>query len=278
MKKLGLALLMSLLMSASYGQYGVIVDYKKDSWNNVKNNKLHVVYEEEGASSYDKALTAALSGNWNFNEIEFITYEEYEELQKIETNFFMISVDFTSTQVGRYNENLSYIYIIKGNKKGAKKGDISHFYKLASIQSGDISREIYLPVLIKHLNKSIEEVVASEIKSLGDNTKKLNVNRSKIKDNPLYLLNSDLNDRITSEQDIKEHYKGEVKIISREELSQKIKDSEDINILFCARSTTKSYLHIYSAKTGEEYYNAFNMVTNKYPAGLISFHLKKWNK
>lgn len=278
MKKLGLVLLMSFVMSFSYGQYGVIVDYKTNTWNKVKNDKLYVVYEEDGNSTYDKALKEALTANWSFSAVEYINYEKYQELQKIETNFFMLSVDQTTTKPGRYNEDLSYIYIIKGNKKGSKNGDISNFYKLASVQSGDISRETYLPVLIKHLNKSIVEVVQGKIKSLGDNTKKLNANKSKIKDKPLYLLQSDLNDKITSEQDIKEYYKGEVKIISIEELSQRIKDGEDINILFCTRSTTKSYLHIYNAKTGKEYYNAFNLISNKYPAGLISFHLKKWNK
>ena len=198
MKKILVTLLMSLMLSISYGQYGVIVDYKKETWNEVKNNKLYVVYEEGGSSTYDKALKEALTANWEFNDIEYISYEEYQELQKIESNFFLVSVDFSSTQAGRYNEELSYMYIVRGYKKGAKKGDISRFPKLASMQTGDISRETYLPLLIKHLNKSIDEIMSGKIKSLGDNTKRLNVNKGKVKDKILYLLKTDLNDKITS--------------------------------------------------------------------------------
>jgi hypothetical protein len=282
MKRIVLGLLMSLIITAGYGQYGVIVDYKKETWSEVKNNKLYIVYEEGGSSSYDKSLKEALTANWNFSEVEYIKYEKYEELQKIETNFFLISVDFTATQAGKYNESLSYMYIIrgykKGAKKGAKKGDISRFPQLAAIQTGDISRETYLPVLIKHLNKSVEEVMSGKITSLGDNTKQLNSNKSKIKSKTLYLLETDLNDKITSEEDLKADYVGQVKVISQEELSNKIKAGEDVHILFCARSSTKSYLHVYNAKTGEEYYNSSNMVTKKWPAGIIPYHYKKWNK
>lgn len=278
MKRIVLGLLMSIILSVSYGQYGVIVDYKKETWSEVKKNKLYVVYEEGGSSSYDKALKEALTANWKFCDVEYIKYEKYEELQKIETNFFMISVDFTATQAGRYNENLSYMYIIRGYKKGAKKGDISRFPQLAAMQTGDLSRETYLPVLIKHLNKSVEEVSLGKIKSLGDNTKRLNSNKSKVKSKTLFLLKTDLNDKITSEEDIKENYVGKVKVISKEELSNKIKVGEDVHILFCARSSTKSYLHVYNANTGEEYYNSFNLVTKKWPAGIIPYHFKKWNK
>jgi hypothetical protein len=278
MKRIALGLLMSIIMSASYGQYGVIVDYKKETWSEVKKNKLYVVYEKEGSSTYDKALKEAITSNWNFSTVEYISYSKYEELQKIETNFFLISVDFTSTEVGKYNEELSYAYIVRGYKKGAKKGDISQFPKLASMQTGDISREIYMPLLIKHLNRSVEMVMSGEITSLGANTKSLNANRKKIKTKILYLLETDLNGKITSESDIKENYIGEVQVISKEELANKIKEGEDVNILFCARSSTKSYLHVYNAATGEEYYNSFNLVTKKLPAGIIPYHLKKWNK
>ena len=37
MKGIVLGVLMSLIMSVSYGQYGVIIDYTKETWNEVKN-------------------------------------------------------------------------------------------------------------------------------------------------------------------------------------------------------------------------------------------------
>ena len=279
MKGIVLGVLMSLIMSVSYGQYGVIIDYTKETWTKVKKSKLYVVYENEGTSAYDKALKDAITANWKISNVEYINYEQFEELQKIESNVFLLSVDFTSSQPGRYNENLSYMYIVKGHKKGAKKGDIGNFPKLAAMQTGDLSREVYLPLLIKHLNKSVEEVAAGKITSLGDNTKKLNANRSKVKSKVLYLLETDLNDKVTSEKDIKDGgYEGKVKVVSKEELAKKIKDGEDVNILFCARSSTKSYIHVYNASTGDEYYNSFNLVTKKWPAGIIPYHFKKWNK
>ena len=278
MKKILLGMLMLGLLSTSYAQYGVIVDYKKETWKELKKKTLYVVYDDEGTSTYDKALKEAVTSNWNFNEVEFINYSSYEEKQKVETNFFLLSVNQTVSAAGRYNESLSYMYIIRGYKKGAKKGDISRFPQLAAVQSGSNDREIYLPLLIKHLNKSIDEVVSGKITSLGANTKKLNVNKRKVKSKRLYLLESDLNGKIKTEADLKEGYVGEVSVISKEELANKIKAGEDAHVFFCARSSTKSYVHIYNAKTGEEYYNSFNLVSKKWPAGIIPYHFKKWNK
>ena len=278
MKKILLGITMTVLMSTAYSQYGVMVDYKKETWSKLKNGKLYVVYEGGGTSEYDKALKEALDSNWKFSNFECIDYAKFEELQKMESNFFLLSVDVTKSKAGRSTQNLSYMYIVSGHKKGAKKGDISNFPQLAAMQTGNLAQETYLPLLIKHLNRSVEQVALGKLRSLGDNTKKLNANRSKIKRKPLYILDIDLNNKITSVADIKKSYSGKVYVVSQEELAAKIKSGEEVNVFFCARSSSKSYVHVYNTATGDEYYNSFNLISKKWPAGIIPYHFKKWNK
>lgn len=266
------------IFSISYGQYGSVVDYRKETWGKVKKSKIYVVFEDEGNSDYDKALKEAITTNWDFSPVEFINYSKYEALQKDESNYFMLTVDFTKSEAGRYDMNLRYTYIISGYEKGAKKGDISKFPQLAALQTGENTRETYMPLLIKHLNKKVKDVYSGKVQKLGDNTKMLNDNRGKIKTKPLYILEGDLNDKVKSVEDIKSGYSGEVYVVSQEELAKKIKSQEDINVFFCARSSTKSFVHIYNAKTGVEYYNSFNLIAKKWPAGIIPYHYKKWNK
>ena len=275
MKRIGLGLLMSIILSVSYGQ---LMDYKKKTWSELKENSLYVVLEEEGNSTYDKALKEAVDLNWKFSQVEYVDYDQFETLQKDEHNFFLLSVDFTLSKTGRYDENQSLVMIVKGYKRGAKKGDISNFPKLATLQTGNLAREPYLPLLIKYLDTNINQAISGTVTSIMENAKKVKGFKSKIKKKPLYLLESDLNDKITSVADIKKDYIGEVSIISKEELTDKIKAGEDINVFFCTKSSTKSYVHIYNAATGEEYYNSFNLITKKWPAGIIPYHFKKWNK
>jgi hypothetical protein len=275
MKRIGLGLLMSIILSVSYGQ---LMDYKKKTWSELKENTLYVVLEEEGNSTYDKALKEAVDLNWKFSQVEYVDYDQFETLQKDEHNFFLLSVDFTLSKTGRYDENQSLVMIVKGYKRGAKKGDISNFPKLATLQTGNLAREPYLPLLIKYLDTNINQAISGTVTSIMENAKKVKGFKSKIKKKPLYLLESDLNDKITSVADIKKDYIGEVSIISKEELTDKIKAGEDINVFFCTKSSTKSYVHIYNAATGEEYYNSFNLITKKWPAGIIPYHFKKWNK
>ena len=242
MKRLVLGLILFGLISVKYGQYGALVEYKKTTWAELKTSKLYVVYEDDGNSNYDKALKEAIVSNWTFSEVEYINYDKYEEIQKDESNFFLLSVDFTKTESGRYNQELSYLYLIRGYKKGAKKGDISNFPRLATLQTGESNREAYITLLIKHLDLSINQVMSGKIKSLGDNTKQLNANRSKIKSKMLYVLDTDLNSKVKSISDIKSGYVGKISVVSKEELSKHIKAGEDVNVFFCARSSAKSFV------------------------------------
>lgn len=278
MKKLVLGIIMLGLISLSYAQYGRIIEYKKTTWNELKKSKLYVVYEDEGNSEYDKKLKESIDLNWKISEVEFINYDKYENIQKDESNFFLISVNLTKTESGRYDQELSYSYLIKGYKKGAKKGDISNFPQLAAIQTGDDAREVYIPLLIKNLNNNIEKVISGNIKSVGDNLKMIKSNKSKIKQKPLYVLKLDLNDKIKSATDIKKDYVGKVFVVTKEELYKKIIAGENINVFLTTRSATKSWVHVYNAKSGDELYSSFNLISKKWPAGIIPYHYKKWNK
>tara|TARA_B100000809_G_scaffold233571_1_gene250378 strand:- start:526 stop:1353 length:828 start_codon:yes stop_codon:yes gene_type:complete len=275
MRRIVLGLMMSMFLSVSYGQ---LIDYKKETWAEVKKSKLYVVYEEGGTSAYDKALKEAVDLNWKFSQVEYVDYDQFEILQKDKHNFFLLSVDYTLSKTGRYDENQSIVLIVRGFKRGAKKGDISNFPKLAILQTGNLDREPYLPLLIKYLDTNIDQVISGKVTSIMGNAKKVKSFKSKIKKKTLYLLESDLNDKIKTVADIKKDYVGEVSIISKAELTNKIKAGDDINVFFFTKSSTKSYVHIYNAATGEEYYNSFNLITKKWPAGIIPYHFKKWNK
>lgn len=275
MRRIVLGLIMSMFLSVSYGQ---LVDYKKETWDELKNSKLYVVYEEEGTSAYDIALKEAVDLNWKLSQVEYIDYDKFVILQKDKQNFFLISVNLSSEKSFYYTEEQSLVYLVRGYKKGAKKGDIGNFPKLATFQTGNIDSKIYLPLLIKNLNSNINLAVSGEVTSFVEYMKKVKSNTSEIKKKPVYILESDLNTKITSLEDIKKYYKGEVIILSKDELANKIKIGEDINIFYCSRTIGYSYVHIYNAATGIEYYSLYMGINKNMPAGIIPFHLKKWNK
>lgn len=276
MKTIALTLL-SISWLCTNSQTYAIKNYDISIWEDLKHQKLHVVNEIDGESSYDLSLAKALNENWNFNSLEFISYDQFEEMQRMEHHFFLVSEAVYKNQLTNSLDSISHIHLIKGYRFGAKPGDFGRFPLLASVKVGEIDRKTYLPIMVKHLNKKIDDITSGRIKSFNDNSRLINKKKKYLKDFTIYVHEKDLNNKIKSIEDIKMYYKGPIEVVNQKQLNEIIKTDKECNIVFAVGSASKFYLHVYNNKTGEEYYNSHNYISKRWPRGLISHHLKKWN-
>ncbi len=93
----------------------------------------------------------------------------------------------------------------------------------------------------------------------------------------MYILDTDLNNKITSIEDVKKYYRGEVYIVSQKEYNKIIEDDADVNLVFVINDLTQNYVRIFELKSGRALYYKRSVVHSKYPAGVIKYHIKKWN-
>lgn len=282
-----------LLVSSpdSFSQYVEEVFVTEEDYSSFKESTLYVVLGMI-SDEYDEHIKKSMDDHWTFTEYEFIDTTEFKELNQSESNFFLLSDVFGYERSKDYSVVESHIYVklkvIKG-KGGAYGTTQSAAYPAIGIASTLYAledcffKEEYkhtdeniLRVLVKNLQLQCTEIVPG--KKITGNSRKSKMNEANdlIRKSPVYILKSDLNDKITSLDDIKSYYDGEVYVVSQEEYNDLILEDDDVNIVNCVYDTEQNYVRIINAKSGEVIYFVRSVVHSKYPAGVIKYHLKKW--
>ena len=256
MKNLILGLLLSISISNVFGQWSGKSDFDASNWKQFKNGKLYVVFQENGESVYDKALKNVFNQNWAFNDVEFINTNRYEELNTDPSNFFFLTINLHRTKSKSGIEYLNQDFIYFFMSQGHKKGKIQYLPPLADIQAEATGDNLmtFMPVYIRYLQWYSNMITQGKITKATDFKKILKENRSKITNKPLYVLESDLNEKITSVEDIKQDYTGEVYVISKSEMNELIKAKKDVHIFICIKTAGKAWDYIYNIKCSFQYF------------------------
>lgn len=276
MKKIFLALIFICSVLYSFGQGRINkFDFEKSNWDAFKNGKVYVVLGQNNPS-YDSILVSSFKKYWKFNKFEFINADKYAMIQTSPSNFFLITSNIEISGQNGYS-TLSYLYISQGNKLG----QLQYFTPLTNIQIGceTTNTKIELPVFIKNLDWYCNLVYSGKVTSKKMYDKLVDGNLSQIKSKPLYILDTDLNNRVKSVEDIRKDYTGKVYVVSEKEMAEIINKDEDANIFFCVGSIglKKAFDYVYSIKTGEKLYDGFNIISTLWPSGIIYYHYKNWN-
>lgn len=241
-------------------------------------------------TEFDSLVKVALDDYWTFSKYKFIDSLEYESIKNSPTKFFLLPVinpyERYSSYENGHNLIESHTYwnlqIIKGN--GGALGQEKSVQNIVPISVASTFSSLWskvkpvgvIPVVIKNLQYQCQEIESDKYTTGRTRVSEMNKNTKLIKDKPLYVCKKDLNDKITSVEDIKQLYKGEVYVVSQDEYVKLIEENTDVHIVFCINDFSQNYVRIFEVKTGRALYFKRSVVHEKYPEGIIKYHIKKW--
>ncbi len=242
------------------------------------------------SDEFDTAVEDALASYWTFSDYRVVDTVEYNRIKNKNSLFFLRSTKVRYDKYASIEDGGAFIEShLYGNVQiipvsGGDVKTINPRFKSVPTTTASVfcslSRKIpvhFIPVLIKNLNLQCTEAKLDKYTKGRSRMRKMNRYNKLIKTKPLYILESDLNDKIKSIEDVKKHYDGEVYVVSLEEYTKLIEDNADVNLVYVINDSTQNYVQVFEQKTGRCLYYKRSVVHPTYPAGVIRYHIKKWN-
>lgn len=280
-KSIILALSILLFMPLAKGQ-----DYvpSSDDINSFFNTKTLVVLLDNPLLEYNIVIKEVMEQEWNITEFDYISFKEFEELRfDPQYSFiYMASVMFDNDKT---DAKYRFMHLSLGGDYFRK----NQMPDLASVPLAYYSVEednyIYkLALLVRFIQnhalliKDHPEIVSVNVfKHYNDNIKN-------IKDKTLYVLEEELSKEVNSATRIKKIYPYKFKIVTKEEITQAIKDKDD-SVVFLhkvgpvgTKMDARCYKVIIGASDAKFYYFDYHRISSKKPDGLLGSDFKKMAK
>ena len=133
-----------------------------------------------------------------------------------------------------------------------------------------------IPLFVKNLQQQCESIQVNKMYKARSRLKDFNSHVDSIRSKKLFFLESQLNNKIKSAEDIKKYYKGEFEVISVDKYTELIKANDDVNVVNIITDNKQNYVQVFNVKSGTIYYYGRSVVHELYPPGILKYHLKKW--
>ncbi|MBN2215100.1 MAG: hypothetical protein JW723_12730 [Bacteroidales bacterium] len=281
MRKIILLLLCSAFIRAAQAQGYVPTREDIDAFFTTKTL---VVLEDNPLMEYNLNIREVMQREWNITDYDFISSKEFEEkrMDPIYSFIFMTRVTFENDKT---DAEYRFLHLSLG-------GDYFRLNQMPDIASVPLSyynvdEDNYaykLGILVRFIQKHAllikerpEIVSANVLKHYNDNIRE-------IKDKTLYLLENELAKEVNSVARIKKIYPYRIRIVTREEIEQAIKDRDE-NIVFLhkvgpegTKLNARCYKVIIGAGDANFYYFDYHQISDKNPDGFLASDFKKLAK
>lgn len=232
-----------------------------------------VVYDAND-SAYNEYIRYAVENYWVVNTYEFISPQEFESAKKNTENIFLIKAENQTAKdqsTAVYEDVIQLVYFVKGGKL------VTHVAGSPLI-NGNIDLRNSVINSLRMLQDKLQFIAFKEKTSNFTNySKKVDSRTSIIKVKKLYIATEDIDSDLTLNE-ILSLYKGEIFLVSRDELNKLIDSKADdilYAIVFNRKTSNVSYINtkqIISADNGEVIY--LDETTTIHPKGFNKRDLK----
>ena len=282
MKKTILFFTACIFMGVASAQ--VIYLPNKEDLGKLLKTKTYVVMEASPMSDFNFEIKEVMEKNWTLTKFEYINEAEFEKLSSDESCSFLYT-----TLVSFEKDKTESRYLFLHLSLGGPNLTIDDLRDMASVPLAyfgtDPENYIYkLGTIVRFIQNHINlinekpEIISNNIfKYYNDNIKDIH-------SKTLYLVQEELSPEINTPARIKAIYPYKFKIVTREEINQAIKESND-EVVFLhkvgpegKRAEARCYNIVIGAADANFYYFDYHMVTDKNPDGLLESDLKKLAK
>ena len=221
---------------------------------------------------------------WNITDYDFISSKEFDEKRMDPKYSFLIM-----TRVTFENDKTDAEYRFLHLSLGGDYFRLNQMPDIASVPLAyyNVDEDNYaykLGILVRFIQKHAmlikehpEIVSANVLKHYNDNIRE-------IKDKTLYLLENELARDVNSVARIKKIYPYRIKIVTKEEIEQAIKDREE-GVVFLhkvgpegTKLNARCYKVIVGAGDANFYYFDYHKISDKSPDGFLASDFKKLAK
>lgn len=281
MKKLMFCLSTCIVLSAINAQ-----DYvpDRDDIYSFFNTKTLVVLPDNPLLEYNYIIKDVMAQEWKITPFEFISFTKFEEMRK-DPQYSFLYMSQLSFEHDKTDAQYRFLHL----SLGGNYFRIDQMPDIASVPLAYFSVEednytYKLAILVRFIQnhtlliKEHPEIVSANVLNhYNDNIKD-------IKSKTLYVLEEELAPEINSTARIKKIYPYSFKIVTKEEVTEAIKNRDE-NIVFLhkvgpegTKLNARCYKVVIGAADAQFYYFDYHKISDKQPDGLLGDNFKKMAK
>jgi len=281
MKKLMFCLSTCIVLSAINAQ-----DYvpDRDDIYSFFNTKTLVVLPDNPLLEYNYIIKDVMAQEWKITPFEFISFTKFEEMRK-DPQYSFLYMSQLSFEHDKTDAQYRFLHL----SLGGNYFRIDQMPDIASVPLAYFSVEednytYKLAILVRFIQnhtlliKEHPEIVSANVLNhYNDNIKD-------IKSKTLYVLEEELAPEINSTARIKKIYPYSFKIVTKEEVTEAIKNRDE-NIVFLhkvgpegTKLNARCYKVVIGAADAQFYYFDYHKISDKQPDGLLGDDFKKMAK
>jgi hypothetical protein len=241
-----------------------------------------VVLDNNLLSGYNIEIENAVKKEWKITPFEIISWEEFDK-RKLDKKYSFLVISQVVFDRDKNPAKYDFLSLVVGGQK--KLIDMPDLCPFPLAYSG-VDEDSYLFKI-----NTIVMFIQQHITMLKDNPEYVNANLFKhyndnlsdIQGKTICFLKEELAPNINTVQKIAKYYKGDVKIVSREELHELIKNNADIVFLHKVgpegtRLASRCYKVLMGAKDAKLYYFDYHKIDGDSKDAFLLSDIKKMAK
>lgn len=248
------------------------------------NTKTMVVLLDNPLLEYNIVIKEVMQQEWKATQFDFISFKDFEKL-RFDPQYSFIYMSMVAFENDKTDARYRFLHL----SLGGNYQQMNQMPDLASVPlayfSVDEDNYIYkLAVLVRFIQnhamliKEHPEIVSVNVlQHYNDNIKD-------IKNKTLYVLEEELAPEVNSVPRIKKLYPFKFKIVTKEEITEAIKNREE-DVVFLhkvgpegTKTDARSYKAVIGAADANFYYFDYHKISDKKPDGLLGDDFKKMAK
>ena len=246
--------------------------------------KTLVVLEDNPIAEYNFVIKAFMQKEWKLTPYDFIKYSEFEE-KRLDPQYSFILLNQVRFDKDKSLAKYSFLSLVLGGNDQVI-GDMPDLCPVP-IAYSEVDEDSYnykFQTILRFMQNHVEMIHANSKMIKTNMFKYYNDNTGDVKTKTLYLIKEELAPECNTEAKIKAVYPYKVKLVTREEVSKAI-DESDPNVVFFhkvgpegTRLVARCYKILIGAADSKFYYFDYHKISDKEPDGLLLKDLKKLSR
>jgi hypothetical protein len=256
----------------------------KEEINQFEKSKTCVVLEDDKFSSYNLYIKTAVEANWKITPYEFVTVTDFN-VMRLNPAYSFIVLTQTNFDKDKSHGLYNFINLLQGKdvNKLAEMPEICAV-PLSFAGVSDFEYSYKLGPILSFMQKHAQMISEDPSMTLRKYLKYYNKNIPDIRNKTILVEQEDLSPEIASYEKIKAFYKGNIKIVSNDDIVDAIENKTPNTVIVHKvgprgeRRTGYCFVMLIGITDSELYYYNLHLVDKANPNSLLPEDLKRLEK
>lgn len=251
----------------------------KDEIKQFEVSKTCVVLEDDPFSSYNAFIKDAVKQYWKITPYEFIDVAEFN-VRRLDPKFSFIVLTQTNFEKDKANGLFNFINLLQGKKINMSAMPEICAVPLSFAEEEDFEYSYKLGAILAFMQKHAQMIAADPSLTGRKYLKYYNKFIPDVKNKTILVTEEDLSPEISTVEDIKAIYEGNLKIVSEDEIISAIDNKTPETVILHKVGPTgdkKGYCFkmLIGTDDANMYYYNQHIINDNRPNGLLADDLKR---